>query len=795
MGKSLVIVESPAKAKTISKILGKDFQVKASVGHVRDLPPKKLGVNVRKNFEPLYEVPKDKIQIVEELKEAANDADAVFLAPDPDREGEAIAWHLSQVLDLPKKKLHRIEFNEITKDAVLSALKMPRQIAQRLVNAQQARRVLDRLVGYKISPLLWRKVNGRSAGRVQSVAVRLICEREEEIGAFEPKEYWSIKADFSRARSKQAFAAALTRWQGKRVVAASDKQSAQTIIVDSEKFANTIVKSIDDKEFSVKSLVEKSSQRQPQPPFITSTMQRDAATQIGFGVNRTMKVAQDLYEGIDLGADGTSGLITYMRTDSTRVAQQAQDEALKFIKERYGKEYCPDKPRIYVRKAKSVQDAHEAIRPSYPDRTPESIKQYLNSDQYKLYKLIWERFMASQMASAELVTRSAEITAGEAIFKASATETKFQGFLIVYKGSGEKETNDAEDDDGEGATTNLPELSKGEVLKMKSITPSQHFTQPPPRYTEASLVKTLEEMGIGRPSTYAATVETIGKRKYVERINKTLVPTKLGQAVNLLLVEHFGSIVDVGFTAEMEEKLDQIEEEKVEWQRMLKGFYETFQDTLKKAEENMNKVTVLSDQQCPQCGQPMAIRSSRYGQFLGCVGYPECKTKIALTKEGKPVPADRPSDEICPACASAMVIRHGRYGDYLACSSEECTQKNQLLKKTGLDCPREGCGGVIVEKKTGRGKTFWGCSLYKDNQCTSAYWYPPLLSGGAGGGNTCPKCGALVVYKTLKRGDQIACSKKDKEGKGCDWSEMATGKEVHVASPQAPEAAPTPTTV
>lgn len=789
MGKSLVIVESPAKAKTISKILGKDYQVKASVGHVRDLPPKKLGVNVRKNFEPLYEVPKDKLPIVEELKLAAAECDAVFLAPDPDREGEAIAWHLSQVLDLPKKKLHRIEFNEITKDAVLNALKMPRQIAQRLVNAQQARRVLDRLVGYKISPLLWRKVNGRSAGRVQSVAVRLICEREEEIGAFEPKEYWSIKADFSRARSKQAFSAALTRWQGKRVIAASDKPSAQTIVIDSQKLSNSIVKSIEDKEFAVKALVEKSSQRQPQPPFITSTMQRDAATQIGFGVNRTMKVAQDLYEGIDLGGE-TSGLITYMRTDSTRVAQQAQDEALKFIKERYGKEYCPDKPRVYVRKAKSMQDAHEAIRPSYPDRTPESIKQYLSSDQYKLYKLIWERFMASQMASAELVTRSAEITAGEAIFKASATETKFQGFLIVYKGSGEKESNgDSEEEDGEVSTTNLPELTKGEVLKLKAINPAQHFTQPPPRFTEASLVKSLEEMGIGRPSTYAATVETIGKRKYVERINKTLVPTKLGQAVNLLLVEHFGSIVDVGFTAEMEEKLDQIEDEKVEWQRMLKGFYETFQDTLKKAEENMNKVTVLSDQLCPQCNQPMAIRSSRYGQFLGCVGYPECKTKIALTKDGKPVPADRPSDETCTQCSSPMVIRHGRYGDYLACSSEECKEKTQLLKKTGLDCPRTDHVGIIVEKKTGRGKTFWGCSTYKDTQCDSAYWYPPLLSGGPSNGNKCPKCSSLLVFKTLKRGDQIACSKKDK---GCDWSELADGKEIHVASPQAQEPTPQP---
>lgn len=778
MAKSLIIVESPTKTKTISKILGKDFQVKASVGHVRDLPRNKLGVNVRKNFEPQYEVLRDKEPIVKELKEAAMEAEHVYLAPDPDREGEAIAWHLSEILDLPAKKVHRIEFNEITKDAVMAAIKTPRKIDQRLVDAQQARRVLDRLVGYKISPLLWRKVNGRSAGRVQSVAVRLICEREAEIEAFEAKEYWSIKAELSRTRSKQAFVAPLYKYDGKRVIAASEKSAANTMIIDSEAQALKIVRETEKEEFVVSSLNEKSSQRQPAPPFITSTLQREAATQLGFAVKKTMQVAQQLYEGIELGAQGPTGLITYMRTDSTRVAQQAQDEALEFIKERFGKEYCPDKPRVYTRKAKSMQDAHEAIRPASPESTPESLRPYLSNDQFKLYKLIWERFMASQMASAELLTRTVEITAGKAVFRTAATEIKFAGFTIVYnkllKGADESETSDDGNGDMNGDSPNLPDLEKNETLKLKELKPAQHFTQPPPRYNEASLVKTLEELGIGRPSTYAATVQTIIDRKYVERLAKALAPTKLGKAVNLLLVEHFGNIVDVGFTAEMEAKLDQIEEDKVDWHGMLKEFYQPFSETLKKAEENMNKVVILSDHECPACGEQMAIRSSRFGQFLGCIKYPECKTKIALTKEGKPVPEDRPSDEKCKTCGSPMLIRYGRYGDYLACSSETCQEQRPILKITGVKCPREGCGGEIVEKKSRRGKVFYGCSHYSLNQCTSAYWYPPVISNGPNGGNRCPQCENILVFKTLKRGDQVACSNKE-----CTFSQAATGQEAH----------------
>lgn len=779
MVKSLVIVESPAKAKTISKILGKDFTVKASYGHVRDLPKNKLGVNVRKNFEPLYEVLKDKEPTVADLKEAAAGVDKVYLAPDPDREGEAIAWHLSEILELPKKKLHRIEFNEITKEAVLAAIKAPRQIDQSLVDAQQARRVLDRLVGYKISPLLWRKVNGRSAGRVQSVAVRIICEREEEVDGFTPQEYWTIKAELSRARSKQYFTAPLAKWKGKRVIAASEKATAQSTTIDTKKMADDIVKKVEKEEFNVASVVEKTSQRSPQAPFITSTLQREAATFLGFAVKKTMKIAQELYEGIELGSQGPVGLITYMRTDSTRVSQTAVDEAKKFIVNKYGKQYYPEKPRVYVRKAKSMQDAHEAIRPSHPESSPESIKQYLSTDQLKVYKLIWERFMASQMASAEILTRTVEITAGDAMFRASASEKKFPGFTIVYdrlaKDVATSDSDAVSDEESEDeAAPNLPELEKNEKLKLKEMKPNQHFTQPPPRFTEASLIKTLEELGIGRPSTYSATVSTIVDRKYVERVQKALVPTTLGKAVNALLVEHFGKIVEVGFTAGMETQLDKVEEDKSDWRVMLKGFYEPFNKTLKEAEENMNKVLILSDQFCELCGQPMAIRSSRHGQFLGCVGYPECKTKISLTKEGLPVPEDRPSEEKCKTCGSDMLIRYGRYGDYLACSSEICTEKRPILKYTGVECPREGCGGSIVEKKSRHGKLFYGCSNYSVNECKSAYWYPPVISGGPKGGNVCPKCNSMLIYKTLKRGDQVACSSKE-----CDFAELITGLEVH----------------
>ncbi|MBI4534511.1 MAG: type I DNA topoisomerase [Candidatus Melainabacteria bacterium] len=773
MGKSLVIVESPAKAKTISKILGKDFQVKASVGHIRDLPRNKLGVNVRKNFELQYEVLREKEPIVAELREAARLADHVYLAPDPDREGEAIAWHLSELLNLPKSKLHRIEFNEITREAVLAAMKEPRQIDQRLVDAQQARRVLDRLVGYKISPLLWRKVNGRSAGRVQSVAVRLICEREDEVDKFQPQEYWSIKAELSKPHAKQAFLASLVRYDGKRVITAVDKAGAGTRIIVCQADATEITQELQQEKFLVSSTAVKVSQRQPMPPFITSTLQREAALHLGYPVKKTMQVAQTLYEGTELGSEGPTGLITYMRTDSTRIAVQAQEEARQYIVANYGKEYCPKQARVYVRKAKSVQDAHEAIRPTSVERKPEVVRSYLSNDQYKLYKLIWERFVASQMVACDLATTTVEISAGPAVFRVSATDVKFPGYTIVYNRllNGESEAENKEDSE---TVNNLPKLEEGEDVKLKAIHPKQHFTQPPPRYNEASLVKMLEELGIGRPSTYATTVATILDRKYVEKQGKMLVPTKLGKAVNLLLVEHFGDIMDVGFTAEMEDKLDQIEEDKVEWHGMLKDFYQPFGQTLKKAKENMDKVLVLSDHLCPECGQPMAVRSSRFGQFLGCSGYPECKTKIALTKDGTPVPPDRPSEEKCKTCGEQMIIRYGRYGDYLVCSSTTCQEQRPIVKSTGVMCPRDGCGGEIVEKKSRHGKLFYGCSHYSQKKCTTAFWYPPVISGGPNGSSRCPLCSSLLVYKILKRGDQLACSSKE-----CTFSQQATGQEAH----------------
>ncbi len=786
-GGSLVIVESPAKAKTISKILGKDFLVKASVGHVRDLPRNKLGVNVRKNFEPQYEIMREKEQVVAELRQMAKAADNVYLAPDPDREGEAIAWHLSEILDMPRKT-HRVAFNEITKDAVNLAIKKPRQIDKHLVDAQQARRVLDRLVGYKISPLLWRKVNGRSAGRVQSVAVRLICEREEEVQNFKPVEYWSIKAELSRLRAKVTFTAPLYKYKDKRVISASDKPSANAFFIENKEKAQQILKALEKSPFEVSALLEKSGKRQPQPPFITSTLQREAATRLGFTVKKTMQVAQSLYEGVELGSQGPVGLITYMRTDSTRIAPEAQSEAAKYIKDRYGKNYCPTTPRVYARKSKGMQDAHEAIRPSYVDKAPETLRQYLSNDQMKVYKLIWERFMASQMSACELTTRTAEITAGPAVFRASSTDVTFPGFTIVYSvalrpatdenestNKNDEESDTANSSDAEASSGSLPEgLEKGEELKLKELHNNQHFTLPPPRFNEASLVKTLEELGIGRPSTYAATVNTIVDRKYVEKQNKTLIPTKLGQAVNQLLVEHFGAIIDVGFTADMEAQLDRIEEDKIDWQVMLKNFYVPFGETLKKAQDNMSKVLLMSDQKCPNCDKLMAIRSSRFGQFLGCVDYPECKTKIALTKEGLPVPEDRPSEEICRTCGSPMLIRYGRYGDYLACSSETCVEKRPILKLTGVDCPRPGCGGQIIQKKSRMGKIFYGCSNYSTVKCETAYWYPPLLPNGSKDSNRCPKCHSILVYKTLKRGDQIACPSKT-----CDYAELATGKEVH----------------
>ena len=730
-GKHLVIVESPAKAKTIKKILGNDYQIKASVGHIRDLPTKVLGVDIKNNYEPAYEIMSGKEKVVKELSEAAEDADSIYLAPDPDREGEAIAWHIAAILNNSKKAIYRIEFNEITKTAIQEAIKHPREIDMNRVNAQQARRVLDRLVGYKISPLLWQKVGkGLSAGRVQSVAVRLICDREKEIEAFVPKEYWTIGAELAKPKSTNSFVAELTKFKGEKIEVTNEEQ------------ATKIVNVINNAEFKVSKVTNRESKRNPQAPFITSTLQREASTKLGYSVKKTMQVAQKLYEGIDMGTSGPVGLITYMRTDSTRIADEARDAAKEYIVGHYGKNYYPGTPKVYLKKGKNAQDAHEAVRPTYIDKSPESIKQYLSNEQYRLYKLIWERFIASQMESAAVKTTSAEIDAENYTFRASSSKIVFDGFLILL--------DDREEDEKAKA---IPELTKGDVLKLKNIDSKQHFTQPPPRFSEATLVKTLEELGVGRPSTYAPTIGTIQDRGYVIKEEKALAPTPLGITVNDLLVKHFPDIVDSSFTADMETRLDEVAENTVVWQQVIGNFYEPFAEVLKKAKVEMEKVAILTEHICTNCGKPMALKTSRWKtQFLGCSGYPECKTTMPLTKDQKPVPEDKPSDELCEKCNSAMVIRYGPYGEYLACTNDDCKTKKKLIKKTGVNCAQEGCDGELVQKKSRYGKIFYGCNKYPN--CTFALWSEPT-------GEKCPECSSMLVKKILKAGDKIACSSKE----------------------------------
>jgi len=743
-GKSLVIVESPAKAKTIKKILGSSFEIKASVGHIRDLPQKTLGVDVKKNYEPVYEIMPGKQKVVDELSKAAKEADWIYLAPDPDREGEAIAWHIASILDKPANKVFRIEFNEITKTAIQEAVKNPRSIDMKRVDAQQARRILDRLVGYKISPILWEKVGkGLSAGRVQSVTVKLICDREREVEAFIPKEYWTIDAELAKAKSSTSFTAELTKFNGEKIEINNGDEA--------QKVVDILTK--DNVEFKVSKISVKETKRKPQAPFITSSLQREASTRLGYSVKKTMQIAQKLYEGIELGSSGHVGLITYMRTDSTRIADEARDAAKEFIVNHYGKNYYPDSPRVYAKKGKNTQDAHEAVRPTYIEKTPEILKQHLSNEQYRLYKLIWDRFIASQMENASVKTTSAEITAENYTFRASTSKIVFDGFLIVY--------DDREEDE---KTNAIPDLEKNDILKLRKIDHKQHFTQPPPRYSEATLVKALEELGIGRPSTYAPTIATIQDRGYVIKEEKTLAPTALGKTVNDMLVKHFTNIVDVNFTADMESKLDDIAENEVVWQQVIGDFYTPFADVLKKAKEEMQKVQILTEQICPNCGKQMALKTSRFGsQFLGCSGYPECKTTMPLTKDQKPVPEDRPSEEVCEKCSSPMVIKYGPYGDYLACTNQDCKTKKRFEKKTGVKCPKEDCDGDIIQKKSRYGKIFYGCNKYPN--CNFALWNEP-------NGEKCPECKSMLVNKYLKKGNKVACSSKE-----CKYERALEGTE------------------
>lgn len=729
-GKALVIVESPAKSKTIKKILGDNYTIEASFGHIRDFPKNVLGFDVTKNFEPSFVVIPEKKKVVDKLNEIAKKCAKVYLASDPDREGEAIAWHVRQVLKVDDDKIQRIEFNEITPKAVKYAVEHPREIDIDRVKAQQTRQILDRLVGYKISPVLWEKLrnNHLSAGRVQSVALRMICEREDEIEAFKPVEYWTISAELQKENA--TFEAELQKYLDKKIEFKNEDDSNKAVEYLNDKSTKFIVDKISKRETT----------RKPSPPFITSTLQREASSKLGYGVAKTMQIAQKLYEGIELGSDGAVGLITYMRTDSVRISDDAQVAAKEFIVENYGEKYYPETPNDYVKAGKkNVQDAHEAIRPSYPSRTPQSIKSYLTSEQYRLYKLIWDRFMSSQMQNASIANTSIDIKAGDYTFKAGTSSIIFDGFLKLYS---------EEDDD---AKKSIPEMKKGDVLKRNKINPKQHFTQPPPRYSEASLVKALEEHGIGRPSTYAPIITKIQTKGYVEKIEKALAPTLLGRTVSKQLVEHFKEVMDYDFTAGMENQLDEIADKKAKSEKVLKDFYEPFVKIVAAAKQNMERINIESDIKCPNCGKPMVVRTSRFGsQFLGCSGYPECKTMMPLNATQESAQQEpEVCEEKCEKCGSDMIYKVGPYGKYMECTNADCKNRKRVVISTGVKCPK--CGGEIVQRKSKYGKIFYGCNKYPG--CDFVLWNEPT-------GDVCPDCGSLLVKKVLKKGTFIECSSK-----------------------------------
>lgn len=687
MGQKLVIVESPAKAKTIGKYLGKNYIVEASMGHVRDLPKSKLGVDIENNYEPKYITIRGKGELIDKLRKAAKKSDKVYLATDPDREGEAISWHLANILKISEDETCRIVFNEVTKSAVKASIKEARKINLDLVDAQQARRVLDRLVGYEISPILWKNVKwGLSAGRVQSAALKLICDREKEIKEFIPKEYWSVDCVLKKERKK--FPIRLSTYKNKKVE------------LTNEEDCNKVIEDLNNGTFVVKSIKKGKKTRNPLPPFTTSTLQQDANKKLNFNTKRTMSVAQVLYEGVEVKGHGTVGLITYMRTDSVRISEEAQGKAKEFIEESFGKEYLPETTRIYKGK-KNIQDAHEAIRPTYIEITPEIAKENLTPEQHKLYSLIWKRFVASQMASCTLNTNSIDILNGDYKFKASGSVIDFDGFMKIYEYTNEDDEN----------SVTLPSLEENEELKTASLEGSQHFTQPAQRYTEASFVKLLEEKGIGRPSTYVPTIATILGRNYVVREKKTLIPTELGEIVNNILSEYFRQIVDADFTADMERKLDDVEVGNENWREIVSEFFSPLQEAIDKAEKEISKVVIedkVSDVKCEKCGRMMVIKRGRYGEFLACPGYPECKNAKPIVEE--------------------------------------------------LDVPCPECGKPIVAKKSKKGKKFFGCSGYPE--CTFVSWNEPVKE-------KCPKCNSYMVLKYSKtKGNYIQCSNSE-----CDYKE------------------------
>jgi len=735
-GKDLVIVESPAKARTLSVILGNAYEVRASVGHVRDLPKSQLGVNVEDDFAPKYIVPRDKKDVVRQLTDASNRARRVYLATDPDREGEAISWHLLEAMELAPERYRRVEFHEITSDAVRDAFNHPRDIDMRLVNAQQGRRVLDRLVGYKISPILWKKIRrGLSAGRVQSVALKIVVDREREIESFAPQEYWTIDARLAKATDpdESSFGARLAGLPGTKKADIGTTEQAERVAAELRRAA-----------YSVREVRRKQQTRRPAPPFTTSTLQQEASRRFGFSAKRTMAVAQQLYEGLSIPGEGQAGLITYMRTDSLNVAQVARDEARRLIAGRFGADFVPSQPRFYKTKSKGAQEAHEAIRPTSASRDPSAIRKSLTPDQAKLYGLIWQRFIASQMADAVFDQVSVDIDAGvdtqvqPYLLRASASHMRFPGFRQVYI-----EGRDVEED--EDAEKSLPELIAGDPLRLLDVKPDQHFTEPPPRYTEATLVKALEDNGIGRPSTYAPIMSTIQDRGYVKKDGRALKPEELGLVVSDMLTERFPGVVDVRFTARMEDELDEVASGERTWPPVVMEFYAPLEKELAAAAD-APRIEQATDQTCDKCGKPMILRWGRFGQFYACSGFPECKNTAPLEGEaGQP----EATDETCDVCASAMVVKRGRFGQFLACSRyPECKGSRPILKKVGVACPKDG--GDIVEKRTKRGRTFYSCANYPECDFTS--WSRPLLKG-------CPVCGGLTVVAAK---GTAKCTK-------CDW--------------------------
>jgi DNA topoisomerase I len=761
-GSALVVVESPAKARTIGKYLGAGYTVKASVGHVRDLPKSKIGVDVEHGFEPVYEVIDGKKKVVAEIRKAAREVETVYLASDPDREGEAIAWHIAEEIKDVNDNIRRVLIHEITKKGVTAALAQPMDVNLHKTDAQQARRILDRLVGYEISPILWNKVQrGLSAGRVQSVAVRLVCEREAEIKAFIPVEYWSVEAS-CRAGTPPPFDAKIWRFDGERAEPKT-KDAAEAIAAE--------LRAGDAQVISVE---KKERRKKPQAPFITSKLQQDAARKLRFSAKRTMALAQRLYEGVELGAEGPTGLITYMRTDSTRVSDDALAALRAHIVETYGSEYVPEEPNVYKTSSRA-QDAHEAIRPTLMEWTPDRVAKALaehpeGPELTKLYTLIWQRFVASQMVQAIYDQTTIDLQRGRAVLRANGQIMKFAGYTKVYEVA---ETDDAKAEAAESADRLLPELAIGDGITLEEVRPEQHFTQPPPRFSEASLVKELEERGIGRPSTYASIMSTIVDRGYVEKREARFYPTELGVLVNGLLVDSFPQIVSVDFTANMENDLDKVEEGNVDWRKLLGGFYVPFKSDLERARTEMRDVKreeIPTDFVCEKCGKPMVIKWGRNGSFLACQGYPECRNTKEVVKnlDGTyEIIPEQTTDEICETCGAPMTIKRGRFGSFLACTKyPECKTTKPI--SLGVKCPRPGCGGFLAEKRSRRGKPFFGCSNWAKKGCDFVAWDRPVPQ-------PCPVCNAkFVVKKENKRGIMLRCME-------CDWKQGQDDTEENAA--------------